>query len=151
MNKILIATDGSPSAEEAVDVGLELASEHGASVFIVHVAPAVDVAPWAAFGMAAGAPHDVLPEDRVALDQAVATAEERGVPVSGEVLRGVAIDQIVAAAEAHDVDLIVLGSRGHGAVLRAALGSVSMGVLHKTHRPVLVVRASVVPAASATD
>jgi nucleotide-binding universal stress UspA family protein len=150
MKRILIATDGSPSAEEAVDVGLELAREHDASVFIVHVAPAVDVAPWAPFSMAAGAPHDVMPEDRVALDEAVATAEARGVHASGEVLRGVAIDQIVAAAESHDVDLIVLGSRGHGAVVRAALGSVSMGVLHKTHRPVLVVRASRVPAGSAS-
>ena len=149
MKKILIATDGSPSAEEAVDVGLELASEDDASVFIVHVAPAVDVAPWAAFSMAAGMPHVISPEDRVALDEAVAIAEQRGVSVTGEVLRGVAIDQIVAAAESHDVDLIVLGSRGHGAVARAMLGSVSMGVLHKTRRPVMIVRASQVPAAAA--
>jgi nucleotide-binding universal stress UspA family protein len=151
MKRILIATDGSPSAEEAVDIGLELASEHDASVGIVHVAPALDIAPWAAFSMAAGMPHVVSDEDRVALDEAVATAEERGIPVTGEVLQGVPVDKIIAAAEAHDADLIVLGSRGHGAVARAVLGSVSMGVLQRTHRPVLIVRASRVVASSATD
>ena len=150
MTRILIATDGSPSAEEAVDVGLELASDHDASVIIVHIAPALDIAPWAAFSMAAGMPHVVSAEDRVALDEAVATAEGRGIPVTGEVLQGVPADQIISAAEAHDVDLIVLGSRGHGTVARTVLGSVSMGVLHRTRRPVLIVRASRVPASSAT-
>jgi nucleotide-binding universal stress UspA family protein len=37
MKQILIATDGSPSAQEAVDVGLELAKEQGADVTFVHV------------------------------------------------------------------------------------------------------------------
>ena len=39
MKQILIATDGSPSAQEAVDVGLELAKEQGADVTFVHVTP----------------------------------------------------------------------------------------------------------------
>ncbi len=38
MKQILIATDGSPSAQEAVEVGLELAKEQGADVTFVHVA-----------------------------------------------------------------------------------------------------------------
>ena len=39
MKQILIATDGSPSAQEAVDVGIELAKEQGADVTFVHVTP----------------------------------------------------------------------------------------------------------------
>ncbi|HEX6762126.1 MAG TPA: universal stress protein [Gaiellaceae bacterium] len=148
MKRIMVATDGSQSAEEAVEAGLELASEHEASVVLVHVVPAVDVAPWAPFSMAAGAPHVVSTEDRAPLDDAVDAAEARGIPVTGELLAGVAIDEIVEAADSHDVDLIVMGSRGHGAVARALLGSVSLGVLRKTHRPVLIVRASRVPAGS---
>ena len=38
MKQILIATDGSPSAHDAIDVGLELAKEQGADVTFVHVA-----------------------------------------------------------------------------------------------------------------
>ena len=42
MKQIVIATDGSPSATEAVEVGLELAREQGADVTFVHVTPADD-------------------------------------------------------------------------------------------------------------
>jgi nucleotide-binding universal stress UspA family protein len=39
-----------------------------------------------------------------------------------------------------DADLIIIGSRGHGAISSALIGSVSRGVLHGTTRPVLIVR-----------
>jgi len=145
MKRILIATDGSPSAIEAVELGLELASENDARVHVVHVVPSADVAPWSAFGMSAGAPHVETPVDRAPGDDAGARAEERGIPRTGELLTGVAVDEIVAYADSHDVDLIVMGSRGHGAVARALLGSVSLGVLRETRRPVLIVRAAHAP------
>jgi nucleotide-binding universal stress UspA family protein len=148
MERILVATDGSAGAEEAVDMGLELASERDAEVIVVEVVPAVDVVPWAVFGMSAGAPHEPTSEDRAALDSALAKAKARGISVTGELLTGVAIDEIVAAADSHDVDLIVMGSRGHGAVARALIGSVSLGVLHETRRPVLIVRTARQPVES---
>ena len=43
MDRILIATDGSPSAQEAVDFGLALGADQGAAVTFVHVVPALDV------------------------------------------------------------------------------------------------------------
>ena len=42
MKKILIATDGSASAHEAVGIGVELAAEHGAQVVFIHVLPPDD-------------------------------------------------------------------------------------------------------------
>jgi nucleotide-binding universal stress UspA family protein len=148
MKRILIATDGSESANEAVDTGLELASDHEAEVFVVEVIPGVDVAPWGAFGMSAGTAHEPSAEDRAALDEAVSKAAALGISATGELLTGVAIDEIVAAADSHDVDLIVMGSRGHRAVARALLGSVSLGVLRETRRPVLIVRAARTPVGS---
>jgi nucleotide-binding universal stress UspA family protein len=146
MKRILIATDGSDSSNDAVDLGLELASEHDSTVYVVHVEPAVDVAPWSAFGMAAGVPHLTTEQDRAPLDDAVARAEEHGIAVIDELLTGVAVDEIVAFADSHDIDLIVMGSRGHGAVVSAMLGSVSLGVLRETRRPVLIVRTAGIPA-----
>ena len=92
MKRILIATDGSDSSNEAVDLGPRSSSEHGSTVYLVHVEPAVDIAPWSGFGMAAAAPHVASAQDRAPLDDAVARAEERGVPVIGELLTGGAVD-----------------------------------------------------------
>jgi nucleotide-binding universal stress UspA family protein len=62
------------------------------------------------------------------------------VPVVSEVLAGDPADEIVAYADNHDVDLIVVGSRGRGTLASTLLGSVSHAVLQEARRPVLVVR-----------
>jgi len=142
MYRILIATDGSLAANEAVQVGLELAAERSAeaTVVVVHVVPAVDVLPWSGIGVPSAFPHEVGNADRKPLEDAERLAGMQGVTISTELLVGEPVDEIVAFADARDVDLIVVGSRGHGAFASAVLGSVSLGVLHETRRPVLVVR-----------
>jgi nucleotide-binding universal stress UspA family protein len=144
MERILIAVDGSPASNEAVAIGVELAAEQGADVTLVHVAPILDVAPVMAFPIAAAAPHIVSAEDRAPLDRAVIYAGEHGVIADTELLRGDPVDEIVALADSLGADLIVVGSRGHGAFTNALLGSVSHGVLHESKRPVLVVRGNAV-------
>jgi nucleotide-binding universal stress UspA family protein len=140
MKRILIATDGSPAANEAVEVGLDLAADQHADVTVVHVSPPFDVIPWSGVGMTSAFPHEVGEADRAPLEQATELAELRGLEISTEMLVGDPVDEIVASADSHDADLIVMGSRGHGALASALLGSVSLGVLHETRRPVLVVR-----------
>jgi nucleotide-binding universal stress UspA family protein len=140
MDSILIAIDGSPSAQEAVDFGLELAADQGATVTFVLAVPAVDVVPSGGFGITASVPHDAAEEEVAPLDAARAQAEEHGVRAQTRLLKGDPVDEIVAYADTIDVDLIVVGSRGHGAFASALLGSVSRGVLREARRPVLVVR-----------
>ena len=140
MKSILIATDGSPSAQGAVEFGVELAGELGAEVVVVEVVPAVDVVPTTALTMPAAVPHQVQARERAALEAAAALARAKGVVVRTELLTGIPIDEIVARADSTDADLIVIGSHGHGTVARTLLGSVSQGVLHESRRPVVVVR-----------
>lgn len=119
MKKIVIATNGSASAAQAVRFGLERDADQGAEAVFVHVAPAPDVIPGTA---------------------------EHGVPARAELLAGDPVDEIVAHADTIDADLVVVGSRGRGGLASTLLGSVSRDILRETRRPVLVVRGSSVSA-----
>ena len=145
MKKIVIATDGSAQALEAVEVGIELAAEQDAQPIFVHVAPATDVLPVVGFGMGAPAsvPHELDEHDHASLEEAVELAAAQSLEAKAELLRGNTAHAIVAYADSVDADLIVVGSRGHGAIAGALLGSVSSSVLRQASRPVLVVRAAV--------
>ena len=142
MKKILIATDGSSSALQAVEFGLELAEEHQAEPIFVHVAPAADVLPVGGFAMAGpvSVPHELDEHDRSSLEEALELADRRGIEARSRLLVGGAARQIVAYADEIDADLIVVGSRGLGAIGSTLLGSVSRKVLHDAKRPVLIVR-----------
>jgi nucleotide-binding universal stress UspA family protein len=142
MGTILIAMDGSASSAEAVRLGLELAEEQGAKPVFAHVVEALDIPPAAGFGWPSAVPHEPTDEERRPLQDAVALAQERGIEAEAAVLRGTPIHEIVVYAEQIDADLIVVGSRGHGALASALLGSVSLGVLHQARRPVLIVRSA---------
>lgn len=147
LKKILIATDGSPSALRAVELGLELAEDEGAEPTFVHVAPTKDVLPVAGIGVVpVTVPHELVENDRAPLDEAVELAEERGLHAATRLLSGNAAHQIVAFADVVDADLIVIGSHGYGTITGALLGSVSRGVLKGTTRPVLIVREVAQPA-----
>ena len=56
------------------------------------------------------------------------------------VISGARRDDLEVAAKELDVDVIVIGSRGRGAIRRALLGSVSSHVVHNAPCPVLVIR-----------
>jgi len=147
MNTILIATDGSLAARTALERGLDLAEETSAHVIFV----AVRRPPLPFFGD----PYwqtsitNELARLRPALAAAIAEAEARGIDADYDLLEGDAAEEILRLARSRDVDLIVIGSRGLGAVKSAILGSVSKRVLHEAERPVLVVNERV-PAPLAT-
>lgn len=127
-----------------------MAGEHEAEVIFVHVAPAVDIIPTSGFGMTGALPHQLDEHDRAPLEEAAAIAAVQGVYATTQLLTGDVVDEIVAYADSHDIDLIVVGSRGHGTLASALLGSVSRGVLRETLRPVLVVRGLAAEAALAS-
>ena len=150
MKRILIATDDSPAARQAVELGVDLARQEGAAVAIVHVIPSSDVVPMDGFGLVGSVPYEATRDDEAVLDDAVAIADREGVPAISKLLHGDPATEIVEYADVLGADLIVVGSRGHGALASVLLGSVSRGVLARAQRAVLVVRATQVaePAAA---
>jgi nucleotide-binding universal stress UspA family protein len=141
MKTILLATDGSPSAQKARDVAIELADALDASLRIV----AVWQLPVYEYGYV---PVQYAPElieaqregAENAVRGAVAAATAAGVAAATELRQGQTADEICAAAEETAADMIVLGAHGWGAVKRILFGSVSTDVLHHAACPVLVVR-----------
>jgi nucleotide-binding universal stress UspA family protein len=138
---ILVAVDGSPDAEQALTEAIDLAeSEHARLTLIT----AVSQLPATAF-MAAGEQVGKLREDAHAEAEAVLRrARERvpdGLPVTTvlteQPIRCALIGQIAEGAH----DLVVMGSRGRGAIRSALLGSASHYVLHHSPVPVLIVHA----------
>ena len=144
MKSILIAVDGSTGSDRAVNEGLELAAATGAAVTFVFVRqPPMPIlgSPYYQRSLTSELAHA---ED--ALEHALAAAAEHGVEAEAELLEGAAARVIVELAQSRDVDVIVVGSRGLGAVAGTLLGSVSRAVVHDADRPVLVVRHSPVAA-----
>jgi len=138
-NKILLATDGSSDAEMASTYARDLALRHGALVIVVHAFEPVPThlgEPWRDRIMA----RNVSIGDEVA-SNAAQKLQKAGVDVIVEVLEGPPADAILRVADVRECDLIVMGSRGHGALASLLLGSVSHRVLAHTRAPVLVVRA----------
>jgi nucleotide-binding universal stress UspA family protein len=138
MHEILAAVDGTDGGRSAADEALALASEVGASVTFVYVRPSSPKVLGAPFY------QNVLSIDlrhaRSVGAEAVALASARGVEAEFEILEGDPADEIVSLADNRDVDLIVVGSRGRGAVAGAILGSVSGAVARHANRPVLVAK-----------
>lgn len=144
--KILVATDGSPAADEAIILGVQLASEHHSEVIFVHVVPTLDLGrPVDTQDAAPGILHEPGAYDRAILDDAAAFAAEQGVVASSVLLGGASARAIAAYGESQDVDLIIVGCRGHRAVTGALLGSVSLGLLRESARRVLIVRGAKAP------
>jgi nucleotide-binding universal stress UspA family protein len=141
MTPVLLATDGSPTAEHATETAIELAQLLDTELVVVTVWNI----PYAATGLAPApvtADYTKLSEDEAQnLVAAVASrAADAGVETHTLALRGFPVEEICLAAEKYDPRFLVVGSHGWGAVRRALFGSVSTGVLHHAKCPVLVVR-----------
>jgi nucleotide-binding universal stress UspA family protein len=138
MQTILAAIKRSSASTDAITLAIELASERHAELILVHVVPTLDVGSFDQDEIAI--PHEPTDEDRAILTDAAAAAHDSGVTARSFLLRGTTAHEVVAAADLYDVDLIVVGSRGHSAISSALLGNTSLRVLRKSNRPVLVAR-----------
>src|SRR5687767_7504512 len=107
MKRILIATDGSAAADEAVELGVELARDEGADAILVHVVPTADLVSMNGFGLMGYVPYDSTEWDAHMLE-AQAVAEREGVPAGTALLRGDPVTEITRHADAIDADLIVV-------------------------------------------
>jgi nucleotide-binding universal stress UspA family protein len=144
MKTILVPIDFSPVTAAVVEHAAEMALAFKAALWLLHVA-----APDPDFVGYETGPQNV--RDQVArelrsehrqLQEHADALRARGIEATGLQVQGATRDTILHEAARLHADLIVLGSRGHGALRRALLGSISEGVLHHATCPVLVIPAA---------
>src|SRR5262245_34966505 len=148
MQTILLATDGSPSAQHATETALALAQAtrwrlHVLSVWNRPVLP-LDVQLGAAIEEVAVAERS---RARLAAEHVAEVGRSRGIHATPEIREGEAAEEICAAASDCAAQLIVLGARAPGHVKGILFGSVSSRVLHDAPCPVLIARPAVMPEA----
>jgi nucleotide-binding universal stress UspA family protein len=136
---ILLATDGSEEAELAAQTAADLASKTGSELHVVHVLVLPPETLHDPFGTAAR--EEFEKRGRARLDELVGRLEAAGGRVTQAHLRmGGAAEETVALAEDIGAGLIAMGSRGHGGIRRALMGSVSESVVRHAHCPVMIIR-----------
>ncbi len=138
MRRVLVAVDGTEVAREAARVGLELAERMGVRVTLVHVLPPTvggenELGDFAAFERACEEyARELLNEVRQGTGRL-------GPPTDTAVLHGEPALALSREAEAEDVDLVIVGTRARGTLVRTLLGSVADELLHRCPKPVMVV------------
>jgi len=131
---ILLATDFSPSADQAWQVASQLARATGARLIVLHVIP-TEIAGYEA--VLQGLP---VAEYRRQAERAMSRYQAADLPVETRLVEGPPAETILRVAADTGADFIVLGSHGHGVLTRMLLGSVAEQVLRKAPGLVLVVK-----------
>jgi nucleotide-binding universal stress UspA family protein len=139
--RILVAVDGSENSSRAAKVAVTLAKKFGAELLVCHAIPM----PSSSFGTIEPKSIYFDPARKNAktlLNETVKLAETGGVKASELLIEGLTsvVEAIVSNASNHNVDLIVIGTRGRTGFKKLLMGSVSSGVLNHAHCSVLVVR-----------
>jgi nucleotide-binding universal stress UspA family protein len=139
---ILVAIDGSPDADQALTQAIDLAeSEHARlTLFSAVVAPPAAAYFGAGGGAAATLARDAETETETILRTAVQQVPDR-VSVSTVQSKDPVRPALIQTIKTGHHDLVVMGSRGRGALRSVLLGSASHYVLHHSPVPVLIVHA----------
>jgi nucleotide-binding universal stress UspA family protein len=136
--KIVWATDGSDSADNALDVAKMLATEGGGELVAVHCQEMT--LPGKGGGSYSVAANEEDLQSKI--ERQVSELSGAGITATFESTRarvGGAAHAIAAAAAAHESDAIVVGTRGHTPIAGLLVGSVPQRLLHIAPCPIIVV------------
>ena len=147
IKKILVAIDGSKSADRALDFALDLAEKYSAQIVLITVFEPLRVSVLVTeIGLS---PNNLSCHLEALLDsrkkfllEAVKKVRnfKSGLVVSEKLVEGRPSDKIVETAKDEECDIIVIGSRGLGGIKELFLGSVSDRVADHAPCPVLIVK-----------
>ena len=141
-HNILVAVDGSQHSDRALTDAIDLAdSEHARLTLITAVVPPPTGAYFGASGESVTAAVRDAEANAEAILQRARDRVPQDLPVTTVLTTQPVLPALIRQIEEGRHDLVVMGSRGRGAVRSALLGSVSHYVLNHSPVPVLIVHA----------
>ena len=147
IRKILVPVDGSEHASKAIEFASNMAKQSDATMHLLHVVQVTEIPEAIREFMRSEeiqeSPYYVYSEaiGRRILSVAEDEAKKKGVKhIETTVIEGDPSERIISYAKDHDVDIIVIGSRGLGTFKGLLLGSVSNKVSHRADRTCVIVR-----------
>lgn len=142
IRKILVPTDFSDNAAQALDAAVDLARRYEATLLLLHVyQPPVYAFPDGIVLAGSKVLLSMADASDRGLAEAKAQAEQLGARgVSVQSALGTPFADIIRVAREEDADLIVMGTHGRTGLAHALLGSVTEKVVRKAPCPVLTVR-----------
>jgi nucleotide-binding universal stress UspA family protein len=143
IRRILVATLGSPWSERAFEYAVRLAKAYALELVIVAVVtPTYRPEKGAVWGLAltANMQEELRRHAKHVLEKASALARDQSIASTSELREGRAAEEILKAAEQHQCDLVIIGSRGMSGVSRVTLGETGNEVVLKAVMPVVVVK-----------
>jgi len=143
LNRILFPTDFSDCSRRAQEYAASLAEQYQAELHLLHVL--TDLTSFVGNGGAMfSVPDSYYAEQKLAAEDALSrllpTEWMAGRQVTCATRLGNPFVEIVAYAKEQEIDLIVIGTHGHGALMHMLLGSVAERVVRMASCPVLTVR-----------
>ena len=142
LKKILVPTDFSLPSQRALRYAIELSKQFGSEVLMLHVVERPTLAP--SFRSPGTAVQDLDAEVRAwaegELGKMIQQEVPAGVKVRTLIRGGSPFKEIIMIAKDQDMDLIVMGTSGHGVLERMLMGSVADKVVRKAPCAVLTVR-----------
>ena len=142
IKRILVPLDFSANSRRALDYAHGMAREFDAALHLIHVCevPSMMTASMDAYAIAYNDWSQKLGEEAERQLIEITSSLEDIDSVTTEVLFGSPAAAIVEAAVTNRVDLIVMGTHGHGAVMHMLMGNVAERVVRTAPCPVLTVR-----------
>jgi len=137
IKKILVPLDGSSNSFRGLDVAIHMARESHATITGLYV---VGITKPRTSEPITSLEKILLENAQKIMKKAKLKAAQKGILFFDRVSYGDEGKRIVDVAEKKDFDLIVIGSRGMSAAKEIFLGSTSNYVLHKSKKPVLIVK-----------
>jgi nucleotide-binding universal stress UspA family protein len=140
LNHILVPTDFSKSGRNALKYAVTLADEFGSAVHLLHVVEPIPPGVLMSRIPMEDFRTNLMENAQQQMDELRNLWSEYNFPVTEVIKEGNPFVEIIQFARENDVDLIILGTHGRGAIQHALMGSVAEKTVRKAPCPVLTVR-----------